>query len=120
MRKLVQECCNYDHYIPQRYGIRENAVPGKPKCNEEMGAEIPQLGSGAEPADCPVWRTAYRIPVKRPGWQHIKPPAIPALFHRHLYYCQETPALFQRPGVGSAHGNGNNIECLFAIQKNQK
>ena len=30
-----------------------------------MDAEIPELGPGAEPADCPVWGTAHRIPVKR-------------------------------------------------------
>ena len=30
-----------------------------------MDAEIPELGPGAEPADCPVRGTAHRIPVKR-------------------------------------------------------
>lgn len=28
---------------------------------------------------------------------------IPPLFHRHLYYCQKTPILFRRSGVGRAH-----------------
>jgi len=30
-----------------------------------MDTVIPKLGPGAEPADCPVWGTARRIPVKR-------------------------------------------------------
>ena len=85
-----------------------------------MDAEVPKLGPGIEPADRPVWGTAYGIPVKRRGWQHMKTPAIPALFHWHLYYCQKIPTLFRRSGVGRAQGNGNKIQCLFAIQKNRK
>ena len=30
-----------------------------------MDAEIPKLGSGAEPADCPVWRTAYQLSIRK-------------------------------------------------------
>lgn len=32
-----------------------------------MDTEIPELGSGAEPADRPVWGAAHLLPVKRKG-----------------------------------------------------
>lgn len=55
--------------VPQRRIPGEDAVPGKPECGKKVDTEIPELGSGAEPADCPVWGTANRISVnaKRPG-----------------------------------------------------
>ena len=72
-----------------------------------MDAEIPELGSGSEPVDCPIWRTAYKLPIRKSRNGAAPMPAIPALFlirlRRHSYYCQNFPTLFQRPGVGSAH-----------------
>lgn len=53
-----------------------------PERGKEMATEIPQLKSGSEPADCPVWGTANGKPIKRPGWQHPKTVAILALFQR--------------------------------------
>lgn len=79
---------------------------GTVRFNELQGlldAEIPELGAGAKPAGCPVRRAAYGSFIKRSGWQQPKKPAIPALFHRHLYDCQNIPSLFLRPGVGRAH-----------------
>ena len=32
-----------------------------------MDAEVSELGSGIESADCPVWRTAYQLSVKGEG-----------------------------------------------------
>lgn len=29
-----------------------------------MDPEIPELGPGAEPADCPLWGKTYPIPLK--------------------------------------------------------
>lgn len=37
-----------------------------------LDAEIPELGSGAEPAGCPVRRAAYGSFIKRSGWQQPK------------------------------------------------
>ena len=103
--------------VPQRYIVRKDTVPGKQECNKEMDAEIPQLGPGTGPADCPVRGTAHTTPVKnRDGsdQRHCHPRLTPSAF----ILLPEIPALFQRPGVGSSHENGNNIQCLFAIQKN--
>lgn len=30
-----------------------------------MDTALPELGPGAEPDDCPLWRQAYPVPVKR-------------------------------------------------------
>ena len=89
---------------------------GKPECNKEMDAEALQLGPGSEPSDCPVWGASHGITIKKTGMAASETSAIPALFHRHLYDCQKIPVLFQRPDASSAHGNGNNIQCLFTIQ----
>lgn len=32
-----------------------------------MDAEIPELGSGAEPADSPIWRASYKLSVTKNG-----------------------------------------------------
>ena len=42
------------------------------------------------------------------------------LFRRHLYYCQNFPDLFQRPGVGSAHEKKQSIQCLICHAKKSK
>ena len=34
-----------------------------------------------------------------------------------IFIIIELPGIGRRPGVGRAHGNGNKIQCLFAIQK---
>ena len=48
-----------------------------------MDAEIPELGPGAEPADRPVWRKDYQLPVNKEGQQAVKachPNFIPSSF----------------------------------------
>jgi len=85
-----------------------------------MDPEIPELGSGLEPADCLIWGTSHGISVKKTGMATFENPAIPALFHRHLYYCQNNPSLFRRPGVGRAHGKGNNKMPVCHIKKQKK
>ena len=39
------------------------------------------------------------------------------LFHRHSEYCQKSPALFLRPGVGRAHKK-QSLRCLSFDAKN--
>ena len=55
-----------------------------------MDAELPGLEPDAEPADCSVWGTAYAVPVKRPGWQYLEAPAIPALFQNPRKWQYDT------------------------------
>ena len=49
-----------------------------------VDATLQELGSGTQPANRPVWRTAHTIPVKRKtGTSHLIPKNVPALFHWH-------------------------------------
>lgn len=50
----VPESSQDKERVPKRCIVKEDAVPGKPECDEEMDAEVPQLRPGPEPADCPV------------------------------------------------------------------
>lgn len=47
-----------------------------------MDAEIPKLGSGIESANCPIWRTAYQLFVRKEKqeWSCPKKLTNPALF----------------------------------------
>ena len=86
-----------------------------------MDAALQKLGQGIEPADCSLWRTANPVSVNRKaGTIRLTAKVVPALFHRHQQYCQKTPALFRRPGVGRAHKNRITVDVLFGMQKNQK
>ena len=83
-----------------------------------MDAEVPQLGPGIEPADRPVRREDHQLPVGiKSGNGSILKLTVPTLFHRHLYYCQKIPALFRRPGVGSAHKKAIDTMPYFDAKK---
>lgn len=68
-----------------------------------MDSEIPWLGSGAEPADCPIWRTVERLSVDRewPGTAQTVTPG--HLILLALAVLPEMPNLIHEAGVGSAH-----------------
>ena len=42
------------------------------------------------------------------------------LFRRHLYYCQNSPILFQRSGVGRAHKKAINTVSYLLCKKIKK
>ena len=86
--------------FPQRHIPGEDAVPGKPECNKEMDTEIPQLGPGAEPADCPVWGTAYGIPVKKTGMAVTENICHPSLIPSAFILLPGKPSLIPEAGCG--------------------
>ncbi len=36
--------------------------------DQKMDTEIPELGSGTEPVDCPVWGVSHPVSVKGKSW----------------------------------------------------
>ena len=78
----------------------KNAVPGKPECDEEMDTEIPQLGPGLEPADCPVWGIACPIPVKKTGMAASENVCHPNLIPSALIVLPKYPSLISEVGCG--------------------
>ena len=86
---------------------------------KKMDLEIPRMGSGAEPAGCPVRRAADGSFIKRSGWQQPKtchPILIPSAF----ILLPEYPILIPEVGCGQSPQKGNKITCLFVMQKDQK
>ncbi len=86
-----------------------------------MDTTVQELGQGIGPADRSLWRTADPVSVNRKaGTIRLTAKVVPALSHRHQQYCQKTPVLFRRPGVGRAHKNRITVDVLIGMQKNQK
>ena len=66
-----------------------------------MDTEIPELGPGAEPADCPVRGTAHRIPVKRKAGVAARSCAAPArLIPSAFVLLPEIPRLIPEARCG--------------------
>lgn len=66
-----------------------------------MDAEIPELGPGAEPADCPVWGTSHGISVnKKTGMATSPNPCHPSLIPSALIVLPENPSLIPEAGCG--------------------
>ena len=64
-----------------------------------MDAEIPQLGPGTEPADCPVRGTAHRTPVKnRDGSDQRHLPSPP--YSIGIYIIAKNPSLIPEARCG--------------------
>ena len=51
--------------VPKRQFPRENALSCQRERGQKMDAAVQELGSGAQPDDCPLWRQAYPVSVKR-------------------------------------------------------
>ena len=65
-----------------------------------MDAEIPELGPGAEPADCPVWGAADGIPVKKDRDGSIQNLCHPSLIPSAFILLPENPSLIPEAGCG--------------------
>ena len=85
-----------------------------------MDAEVPELGPGFEPADCPVWGTAHRIPVKRNGVAASENLCHPLLILSAFILLPKNPILIPEAGCGQSPRKSDKIECLFLVQKNKK
>ena len=88
-----------------------------------MDAEISELGSGIESADCLIWRTAYQLSVRKEKqkWRcfkanHSRLLSIPSAF----VLLPKLPDSIPEVGCGQSPRKSNNYNALFAMQKNIK
>ena len=88
-----------------------------------MDAEISELGPGVESADCPVWRTAYQLSVRKEKQEWICPKAghshflsIPSAF----VLLPEFPCPIPEAGCGQRPRKEQSIQCLICHAKKTK
>ena len=88
-----------------------------------MDAEIPKLGSGIESADCPIWRTAYQLFVRKekqewscPKANHSRSLSIPSAF----VLLPEFPHSIPEVGCGQRPQKAINTMPYLSCKKNQK
>lgn len=69
-----------------------------------MDPEVPELGSGAEPADCPVWGTSVKVFIKEKLEGHpLNCAATPAsLIPSAFILLPENPSLIPEAGCGQS------------------
>ena len=117
LKPSVSESHENEERISKRQFAGKNAVSGKWECHKEMDAEIPKLGSGAEPADCPVWRTAYQLSIrKKQEWcrsnaSHSRSLSIPSVFVLLPGFSHSIPEV----GCGQRPQKGNMSNALFVM-----
>ena len=51
--------------VPEWHRTGKDVISGQWKRSKEMDSEVPELGSGPEPADRAIWRTADTVSIKR-------------------------------------------------------
>lgn len=85
-----------------------------------MDAEISELGSGVESVDCPVWRTAYQLSVRKekqewscPKADHSRFLSIPSAF----VLLPEFPCFIPEAGCGQRLRKKQPIQCLICHAK---
>ena len=88
-----------------------------------MDAEIPKLGSGIESADCPIWRTAYQLFVRKekqewscPKANHSRSLSIPSAFVLLPEFSHSIPEV----GCGQRPRKKQSIQCLICYAKKSK
>ena len=88
-----------------------------------MDAEIPKLGSGIESADCPIWRTAYQLFVRKekqewscPKANHSRSLSIPSAFVLLPEFSHSIPEV----GCGQRPQKAINTMPYLSCKKNQK
>ena len=88
-----------------------------------MDAEISELGSGVESVDCPVWRTAYQLPVRKEKQEwicskadHSRSLSIPSAF----VLLPEFPYSIPEAGCGQRPRKKQSIQCLICHAKKTK
>ena len=65
-----------------------------------MDTEIPELGSGPEPVNRPVWGTSHGIPVKKTGMAAYQTACHPSLIPSAFILLPENPSLIPEAGCG--------------------
>ena len=82
-----------------------------------MDSEIPWLGSGAEPADCPIWRTVERLSVDRewPGTAQTVTPG--HLILLALAVLPEMPNLIHEAGCGQRPRSGKPANAYLSCMR---
>ena len=98
-----------NHHFLLRIG--KDAVSCQRERNQKVDAEIPELGSGIESADCPLWRTAYRLSVKeKQEWGALLSPSfLLSVYSFGIYIIARNFRSYSRGRVWAEPTKGNTV-----------
>lgn len=120
----VSESHENEKRIPKRFCIGKDAVSCQRERSQKVDAEIPELGSGIESADRPLWRTAYRLSVRekksRNGEALLNLSFLLSVYSFGIYIIARNFRSYSRGRVWAEPTKGNNHDALFVMQKNRE